>query len=271
MAVPMAILDAARLGDRETVVAWLDSPGANVNAVAHDGVSLLMVVGCRYGPDGPPPRDAETSLELARELLRRGADVNLELVRPSSIKLRAFEISLSCLDTAFVSDDAAPEFVRDFAYLLIDAGSQVSELCVFTLLQMFVNGQSSRCLAEIFFKLLRAGAPMDTVSLFPTYFQTTQASTPALAQDEHWSACRALAEGVEAAGGSWAGYRRMPRKEVLRLRSLVLRGRAPPHSTSHSTRGDDPVVARVLLLPDQLAWKVLGFWRATSDITGEVI
>ena len=65
--------------------------------------------------------------------------------------------------------------------------------------------------------------------------------------------------------------RRMPRKEVLRLRSLVLRGRAPPHSTSHSTRGDDPVVARVLRLPDELAWKVLGFWRATSDITGEVI
>ena len=65
--------------------------------------------------------------------------------------------------------------------------------------------------------------------------------------------------------------RRTPRKEVLRLRSLVLRGRAPPHSTSHSTRGDDPVVARVLRLPDELVWKVLGFWRATSDITGEVI
>ena len=71
MAVPMAILDAARLGDRETVVAWLDSPGANVNAVAHDGVSLLMVVGCRYGPDGPPPRDAETSLELDERHARR--------------------------------------------------------------------------------------------------------------------------------------------------------------------------------------------------------
>ena len=271
MAVPMAILDAARLGDRETVVAWLDSPGANVNAVAHDGVSLLMVVGCRYGPDGPPPRDAETSLELARELLRRGADVNLELVRPSFENVGAFEMSLSCLNAVFVSDDAAPEFVRDFACLLIDAGMKLSMLCVIMLLRMFVNGQSSRCLAEIFFKLLRAGAPMDAVSLFPTYFQTTQASTPALAQDEHWSACRALAEGVEAAGGSWAGYRRMPRKEVLRLRSLVLRGRAPPHSTSHSTRGDDPVVARVLRLPDELAWKVLGFWRATSDITGEVI
>ena len=220
-----------------------------------------MVVACRYGPDGLPTRDAEASLELARELLRRGADVNLELVRPSSIKLRAFEISLSCLDTAFVSDDAAPEFVRDFAYLLIDAGSQVSELCVFTLLQMFVNGQSSRCLAEIFFKLLRAGAPI--MRTIPTYFQ--QRSTPALAQDEHWSACRALAEGVLAAGGSWVGYRRTQRKEVLRLRSLVLRGRARPH------RADDAIMKPIFRLPNELVWKVLGFWRATSDITGEVI
>ena len=106
---------------------------------------------------------------------------------------------------------------------------------------------------------------MDAVSLFPSYFQTTQASTPALAQDEHWSACRALAEGVEAAGGSWAGYRRTQRKEVLRLRSLVLRGRARPH------RADDAIMKPIFRLPNELAWKVLGFWRATSDITGEVI
>ena len=168
---------------------------------------------------------------------------------------------LTCLNTAFVSDDAAPEFVRDFAYLLIDAGSQVSELCVFTLLQMFVNGQSSRCLAEIFFKLLRAGAPI--MRTIPTYFQ--QRSTPALAQDEHWSACRALAEGVLAAGGSWVGYRRTQRKEVLRLRSLVLRGRARPH------RADDAIMKPIFRLPNELVWEVLGFWRATSDITGEVI
>ena len=263
-AVPAAtlegsILEAARIGDRDTVVAWLDSPGADVNAVGHDGMSLLMAVACRYGEDAPT-RDAEASLEVARELLRRGADVNLELVRPSFENVGAFEMSLSCLNAVFVSDDAAPEFVRDFAYLLIDAGSQVSELCVFTLLQMFVNGQSSRCLAEIFFKLLRAGAPMRTI---PTYFQ--QRSTPALAQDEHWSACRALAEGVQAAGGSWARYRRMQRKEVLRLRSLVLRGRAPRELA------DDAIMKPIFRLPNELAWKVLGFWRATSDITGEVI
>ena len=259
MAVPMAILDAARLGERDTVVAWLDSPGADVNAVGHDGLSLLMAVAWRYGAHGPPTRDAEASLEVARELLRRGADVNLELVT-SSVRLRAFEMSLSSLNAAFATDGARGEFVRDFACLLIDAGLQLSELCVFMLLQMFVHGQSSRFLAEIFFKLLRAGAPMDTA---PTYFRTEQ--TPALAQDEHWSACRALAEGVEAAGGSWAGYRRTPRKEVLRLRSLVLRGRARPH------RANDAIMKTIFRLPNELVWKVLGFWRATSDITGEVI
>ena len=168
-------------------------------------------------------------------------------------------MSLSCLDTAFVSDDAAPEFVRDFSCLLIDAGMQLSTLCVIMLLRMFVNGQSSRCLAEIFFKLLRAGAPMDTA---PTYFRTEE--TPVLAQDEHWSACRVLAEGVQAAGGSWAGYRRTPRKEVLRLRSLVLRGRAVPSA-------NDAIMKPIFRLPNELVWKVLDFWRVTSDITGEVI
>ena len=223
-------------------------------------MSLLMAVAYRYGADAPT-RDAEASLEVARELLRRGADVNLELVRHSSVKLSAFEISLSNLNPAFVSDDAAPEFVRDFACLLIDAGMKLSMLCVIMLLRMFVNGQSSRCLAEIFFKLLRAGAPI--MRTIPTYFQ--QRSTPALAQDEHWSACRALAEGVLAAGGSWVGYRRTQRKEVLRLRSLVLRGRARPH------RADDAIMKPIFRLPNELVWKVLGFWRATSDITGEVI
>ena len=137
-AVPAAtlegsILEAARIGDRDTVVAWLDSPGADVNAVGHDGLSLLMAVAWRYGAHGLPTRDAEASLEVARELLR------------------------------------------------------------------------------------------------------------------------------------WAGYRRTPRKEVLRLRSLVLRGRARPH------RANDAIMKTIFRLPNELAWKVLGFWRATSDITGEVI
>ena len=60
----------------------------------------------------------------------------------------------------------------------------------------------------------------------------------------------------------WSVYRRLPRKEVLRLRSLSKRGRA---------KATDPVLDRVFQLPNELAWCVLDFWRATSAATGEVI
>ena len=60
-------------------------------------------------------------------------------------------------------------------------------------------------------------------------------------------------------------YARLPRKRVLRLRSLMLRGRAKPR------RGAPNVVARTFKLPNEMVWKVLAFWRVESEVTGEVI
>ena len=94
-------------------------------------------------------------------------------------------------------------------------------------------------------------------------FATYQSGRPELDLNEHWVACKKLVADVRAAGGTWTAYRRQSRKDVLRLRSLVLRGR-----TKEAT---DPVVARVLRLPNEMCWNVLKFWRATSDATGEVI
>ena len=74
---------------------------------------------------------------------------------------------------------------------------------------------------------------------------------------------------VRAAGGTWTAYRRQSRKGVLRLRSLVLRGRA--RSRRRATGAADPVIDRVLHLPNELCWHVLQFWRATSDATGEPV
>ena len=88
---------------------------------------------------------------------------------------------------------------------------------------------------------------------------------PALATDEHWLACKDIILGVRAAG-SWRAYARLPRKRVLRLRSLMLRGRAKPRRT-----GAPNVVARAFKLPNEMAWKVLAFWRVESEVTGEVI
>ena len=87
---------------------------------------------------------------------------------------------------------------------------------------------------------------------------------PALATDEHWLACKDLILGVRAAG-SWRAYARLPRKRVLRLRSLMLRGRAKPR------RGVPNVVARTFKLPNEMVWKVLAFWRVESEVTGEVL
>ena len=87
--------------------------------------------------------------------------------------------------------------------------------------------------------------------------------------DAHWVALTKLVAEVRAAGGTWTAYRRQSRKDVLRLRSLVLRGRA--RSRRRATAAADPVVALVLRLPNELCWHVLKFWRATSAATGEVI
>ena len=90
-----------------------------------------------------------------------------------------------------------------------------------------------------------------------------------LLTNEHWLACKTLVADVRAAGGTWTAYRKQSRKDVLRLRSLVLRGRA--RSRRRATAAADPVVALVLRLPNELCWHVLNFWRATSAATGEVI
>ena len=79
----------------------------------------------------------------------------------------------------------------------------------------------------------------------------------------YYDACARLVADVRAAGGTWTAYRRQSRKDVLRLRSLVLRGRTKDAA--------DPVVARVLRLPNEMCWNVLKFWRATRAATGEVI
>ena len=83
----------------------------------------------------------------------------------------------------------------------------------------------------------------------------------------HWAACTKLVDDIRAAGGTWTAYRRQSRKGVLRLRSLVLRGRA--RSRRRATGAADPVIGRVLGLPNELCWHVLQFWRATSDAIGE--
>ena len=115
--------------------------------------------------------------------------------------------------------------------------------------------------------LLRFGSPLDATFSSPTAIRVFESINPSLAQNEHWVACRNLLAAVRAAGGTWIAYRKVQRKSVLRMRSLIVRGRARPRRTSDA----DPIIAPIFRLPNELCWRVLQFWRATCDATGEVI
>ena len=65
-----------------------------------------------------------------------------------------------------------------------------------------------------------------------------------------------LFSGIRRAG-SYARYLQRPHcKEVMLLRSRALRRRAT---------SSDPVLAFVCRAPNEIAWHVLSFWRATAE------
>ena len=120
-------------------------------------------------------------------------------------------------------------------------------------------------------ELLRAGASLDIrIDLGPfgifdsvnDLLRDQEGRIIPLRDNRHWVSIRSLIEGVRRAGGTWAAYARLPRRRVLRLRSLVARGRA---------RTADPIIEPVFRLPNEMCWHVLKFWRATCVTIGEVL
>ena len=58
--------------------------------------------------------------------------------------------------------------------------------------------------------------------------------------------------------GSWKSYCRLPHKQLLRLRSLLVRRRA------RGTLRTEPRIRWLLKLPNDPLWHVLSYWRATE-------
>ena len=98
--------------------------------------------------------------------------------------------------------------------------------------------------------LLRAGASLDRVYQEQPF--EAQAGYP-----EMPAAIRALVSGVRR-NGSFKRYVREPHREVLRLRSLLVRGRA------RGTLRTEPRIRWLLKLPNDPLWHVLSYWRATE-------
>ena len=111
--------------------------------------------------------------------------------------------------------------------------------------------------------LLRYGASLDNCagdrSAEDVIANEEREWTDMAEHDVYFQAAKTLIHGVRAAG-SWKKYcrRRGPHRDILRLRSFVVRGRA--------TTSDKWLAGTVRLKENGLVWKVLSFWRDADDV-----
>ena len=134
---------------------------------------------------------------------------------------------------------------------------------------------------EVIRLFLRHGAPLDDYAGYtvggPTgagprfsadnCLSAAETSFPHLAGNEAFVETKAIITGVRACGGRWTSYCRLPHKELLRLRSLILRGRARPRRepiTARRVAAHRSITFLLCKLGDNgVVWKILEFWQAT--------
>ena len=267
MALPYHVGDAACDGDKDTVFAWLDSGGA-INDRDDHGFTLLTCAAYEH---------TAANLSLCQDLIARGADVNLGHAEDGVTPLHF--ASMTSPTVRAVDIDASFVFARQMRRVLIDAGADINarnrrnETPLISAIQFVCAGQDrpNRHRVALVSELLRAGASLDIridtgpYGIFDSVDDLVRAierEIDGLRDNRDWVAIRSLIEGVRRAGGTWAAYARLPRRRVLRLRSLMARGRA---------RTADPIIEPVFRLPNEMCWHVLKFWRATCSTTGEVL
>ena len=267
MVLPDQIAIAAQAGDVATVEAWLNEGGDVNERSIHEDTLLLSCA-------ATPGARTTSHTDLVRLLIERGADVNI------CAKEEPPGLGLSPLHYAC---DQLVDHSPDMVALLLDAKANVhcrahakpeddefpadTPLGV-TLLGFHDQPHDQRSSAErfttiprIITMLLRAGASLDAVSderTAETELQEIEERYPDLRDNDTFLQTKALINGVRAAG-CWKQYCRRDHKEILRLRSLVTRGRARERLAA------TPAIKFILRRADNgVLWTILSFWQATN-------
>ena len=288
MIIPTEIMAAVRDGDTQMVEHFLDE-GGDVNAVDARGMTLLLgSVRC-------------SKVELCRVLLERGADPNETLrahnERPFLKKTDLLWVAAYVADGGVLKPpqgggaawSASPSgklfqiLLESGAWWIMPTyfnprggtGNRIKGTVLARLLFCFgrrVQDDYSVFL-EIVTTLLRAGARLDSIVYHHDWDRWFSASwcleqalenTPALAQDEYFMMTKNLIVDIQE-GVSLKSAMRRPHRSVLRLRSLVCRGRAEPKKWSQ--RGLDLRAIEFVVNPDvpnEIVWRILSFWRAST-------
>ena len=258
--LPEAIGEAANEGDFERVKAWLDggseSAPRSVNDFDVDGWSLLM-----WASGGFDDVLTERHVRIARYLVSRGARLDVTSRLSGSTALH-----LACS-----SRGAAPEFVS----VLVSAGANVNvedEDEVRPLGRIILDAAANQMHhVEIVKILLRSGATLDFANgddSFDDALRKYKQVVPGR-HGEHFRAIEEIVASVRQ-HGSWKAHCIAPHRMVLRLRSLVARGRARlDRPRRRRPRGRDARQTRALEFlvrqgDNGIVWNILSYWRETG-------
>ena len=261
--MPSAVRKAAERGDLQAVKAWLARPLSDINAVDVHEWTLLHHT-CLTNP----PVITADHEALAEYLLSRGASVNhgdaSVLHCAVARHCRSHPTDMVGLLLRAGADVDARDFhdesplawaISNFRHVGANLTERELMRALECTVQLLRYGAS---LADRSFGF-EGGVPRSLESFVD--MQTTR--SPELLSNRHWLDCQAILAGVKTAGSwrafrddpanPWRAYERVPRKAVLRLRSLVARKRA---TTTNS------LFNALFASPNEIVWHVLGFWNA---------
>ena len=248
--LPEEIGEAAQGGDFDRVKAWLAGGSASDPRSINggDGTGWTLLHWTMIG-DHTPGR-----LEFARYLLSQGARVDAKTYQGATA-------------LHFAASQGAGETTAAMVSMLVAAGAAVNKVAhgktpLFSIVEL------SASTIDVVTVLLRAGASLDFKHRIgedqpvPRSFEAHLDGLEDGLEDgldddelEHVGPIRNLVASVRAAG-SWKAHCRLPHKQILRLRSLVARGRTKERlATTRAIRfvvrqGDNGIV-----------WNVLSYWR----------
>jgi len=113
-------------------------------------------------------------------------------------------------------------------------------------------------------RFLRAGAALDAIRGDASVEDLLREEGHRYRESSHYCALEALISDVRAAGSTWKGYLRALPKELLRLRSLVARGRAREKVRTRSKTPREIALLFAPSFPNELFWRVLEYWNPRS-------
>ena len=190
-------------------------------------------------------------VEFARYLISQGVrvDAQSQITKSTALHYACDNTSADMVSMLLASGAA------------IDIQTKDGDTPLFFVGRMDASESSSQSNLDIVTILLRAGASLDSSTRsFEEYLNLIDQGH---SYATRVGAVRTLVASVRAAG-SWKAHCRLAHKQVLRLRSLVVRGRAKLRTRRRRGRDARALEFVVRQGDNGVVWNVLSYWRETG-------